>query len=629
MIAILGREEVAQIRGFPIYVIKTVVLIPISSQSEAETVIRKAQESVKKGQASLKVDSDTSDEEGVYSEAAATEGGQTSPASSESPTKEDAIGARLDASNRDFSKVAEDVISKKGQYGRFTERWFSKKGWSTEKRRAQGMSTDNTEKPRPNSVHEVLPTSHSGPEGLKSLDESAETDGPIRYSANALMPKLLRTTRMLLESRSFFFSYDLDITRRVGTQGITSPELPLNKSVDPLFFWNGHLISPVIEGGHHSFVLPLIQGFVGQRAFNVKEEAENPSKAISSAQQGAASLVENQDPLDHSSDEVKFLITLVSRRSTKRPGLRYLRRGVDENGDTANTVETEQILSKASWASSERVYSFTQVRGSIPLFFSQSPYSFKPVPVLQHSPDINQRAFRRHFGDLVRRYGDVQIVLLLDKKGREAEIGQRYEESATSLNVEGGIEGKKIGFEWFDFHAVCRGMKFENVTLLLDSLDAKLRELGDTVEIEGRIQRRQSGILRTNCMDCLDRTNVVQSACGQRALEQQLRAEGAIVDLFTDPNTQWFNMLWADNGDQISREYSSTAALKGDYTRTRQRNYRGAINDLGLTLSRYYNNIINGRDIVCYVHENILIKVRLLLPGRNRLPFRACHISDL
>lgn len=136
-------------------------------------------------------------------------------------------------------------------------------------------------------------------------------------------------------------------------------------------------------------------------------------------------------------------------------------------------------------------------------------------------------------------------------------------------------------------------MKFENVSLLMDSLGEKLDSFGETVEVEGLVRQRQSGVLRTNCMDCLDRTNVVQSACGQRALEKQLQEEGVIVDLRTDLTTQWFNTLWADNGDSISKQYSSTAALKGDYTRTRQRNYRGAINDLGLTLSRYFNNIIS------------------------------------
>lgn len=94
-------------------------------------------------------------------------------------------------------------------------------------------------------------------------------------------------------------------------------------------------------------------------------------------------------------------------------------------------------------------------------------------------------------------------------------------------------------------------------------------------------------------MDCLDRTNVAQSACASRLLEKQLKEEGIDINLERDPNTQWFNTLWADNGDAISKQYSSTAALKGDYTRTRKRNYRGALNDLGLTLSRYYNNIVN------------------------------------
>lgn len=47
----------------------------------------------------------------------------------------------------------------------------------------------------------------------------------------------------------------------------------------------------------------------------------------------------------------------------------------------------------------------------------------------------------------------------------------------------------------------------------------------------------------------------------------------------------------ADNGDAISRQYAGTAALKGDFTRTRKRNWTGALSDFSLTLNRYYNNI--------------------------------------
>ena len=342
-----------------------------------------------------------------------------------------------------------------------------------------------------------------------------------------------------------------------------------------------------------------MQGFVGQRGFTVNTESNEPARAIAAVQEDVSEIIELQDNAAKtgnfkvSAKTRDFLITLISRRSIMRPGLRYLRRGVDDEGHTANSVETEQILSSPSWNQSDRIHSFTQIRGSMPLYFSQSPYSFKPVPVLQHSPERNHAAFKRHFTNIVSRYGNTQIVLLVDKQGGEAKIGEQYEEHTKQLNEENGINGTKLDFEWFDFHKICRGMKFENVSLLMDTVGPKLDEFGDTIEVNGKIQTKQSGVLRTNCMDCLDRTNVVQSACGQRALEQQLQHEGIAINLQTDTSTQWFNTLWADNGDAISKQYSSTAALKGDYTRTRKRDYRGAINDFGLTLSRYFNNIVN------------------------------------
>lgn len=288
-----------------------------------------------------------------------------------------------------------------------------------------------------------------------------------------------------------------------------------------------------------------------------------------------------------------FLLTLISRRSVKRPGVRYLRRGVDDEGNTANTVETEQILSVPDWAPSHNVYSYLQVRGSIPLYFSQSPYAFKPVPVLHHSTEVNQLAFERHFREMSRRYGKIQAVSLIDKLAGELKLGEQYERYTECFNQAGGIDGTSLQLEWFDFHNECRGMRFENVTRLVERLKDTLDEYGYITVKDGTTLHTQTGIVRTNCMDCLDRTGVAQCAFGQWALERQLKNEGIHIDLGGDSSTQWFNTLWADNGDAISKQYSSTAALKGDYTRTRKRDYRGALNDLGLTLSRYYNNIVN------------------------------------
>ena len=194
-----------------------------------------------------------------------------------------------------------------------------------------------------------------------------------------------------------------------------------------------------------------MQGFVGQRAFTVDTQPDKPSEVVNVSKEDASSITRARIGDEPAQQHSNFLMTLISRRSIKRPGLRYLRRGVNDGGDTANSVETEQILSKASWKPSEKVYSFTQIRGSIPLFFSQSPYSFKPIPVLQHSAETNHNAFRRHFSSIMDRYGDAQIVLLVDKHGGEAEIGRKYEEHTQEFNAEDGIAGRKLGFEWFDF----------------------------------------------------------------------------------------------------------------------------------------------------------------------------------
>ena len=337
-----------------------------------------------------------------------------------------------------------------------------------------------------------------------------------------------------------------------------------------------------------------MQGFVSQRAFAVNE---HQSTILDSQSIGTENIELQQVATDGKGSQglqhKDFLVTLISRRSTGRPGLRYLRRGVDDNGNAANYVETEQILSDPVWAPQRKIYSFTQIRGSIPIIFSQSPYSFKPIPLISQSFDTNQAAFRKHFAAIVNQYGSTQVALLVDKHGTEANIGEEYEKHAKYLNDHNGVNGQKISFEWFDFHQACRGMKFENVSILMDTLEEPLTNFGYSVEENQKLSKSQQGILRTSCMDCLDRTNVVQSACGRWALQKQLAEEDMSLDLQGDASTRWFDIMWADNGDAISKQYASTAALKGDYTRTRKRDYRGALNDFGLTLGRYYNNIVN------------------------------------
>jgi hypothetical protein len=399
-------------------------------------------------------------------------------------------------------------------------------------------------------------------------------------------------------------------------------EFPLSSSVtdSEQFFWNEHIAAPFIDAGQHSFVLPVMQGFVGQRPFTIKVKDDNSKSAVidpsatpddiqlqswhekQKEEAGAEPDTKTDPPTQEPSNGKDFLLTLVSRRSTKRAGLRYLRRGTDDEGCAANSVETEQILSSPTWnTSQDKIFSYTQFRGSIPLFFSQSPYSLKPQVSTWGTFQTNARAFKRHMTDLSSRYGDIYCASLVDKHGTEAKIGELYEKHAKDLNENGGLDGqgKQLGFEWFDFHNVCRGMHFENVSRLMDTLEPFATATGWTIIANDQIQHKQSGVLRTNCMDCLDRTNVVQSMIGRFILSRMLVDLGLMRAGESAEEDKAFEFLfrnvWADNADVVSKSYSGTGALKTDFTRLGVRTKGGALQDLNNSITRYcLNNFSDG-----------------------------------
>lgn len=234
MIAITSREQVALIRQCPVYVITDIALIPLSSQRSASEALENARPTpTHRGPDGA--DSGTDDEAIAYEEQS------DSPRSSE------------DAPRLQGPSIGEDVIGRKGVYGRFAEKWFSKRGWAVDHRRAEGMSADEggdittmvtstpeevvdirkpEDRPAPNVGSESLsgvPT--LGGDGAVEVTEEVVTED----TAHNLTPKLLNTTRLLLGSRSFFFSYDWDITRTWSTRCHSAgTSLPLYKLVDPL-----------------------------------------------------------------------------------------------------------------------------------------------------------------------------------------------------------------------------------------------------------------------------------------------------------------------------------------------------------------------------------------------------------
>lgn len=144
--------------------------------------------------------------------------------------------------------VGKNVIEKKGVYGIFADKWFSKRGWTTSSKKAQGMSDkhDNTvelEDKNPINVAAEDTTaekssedsSKSWPENPKVQDKLAEEMSAVEQErlTTSLIPKLIQTTKLLLSSRIFFFSYDQDITNRNIGQASPSSDLPLHKRANP------------------------------------------------------------------------------------------------------------------------------------------------------------------------------------------------------------------------------------------------------------------------------------------------------------------------------------------------------------------------------------------------------------
>ncbi|KAK7073587.1 Phosphatidylinositide phosphatase SAC2, partial [Halocaridina rubra] len=399
--------------------------------------------------------------------------------------------------------------------------------------------------------------------------------------------------KMFNDSDSFYYSCEADLTSSLQRQSDSSYDssLPLWQRADDTFFWNKHIMTDLIsqEGSNfHTWIVPVIQGFVQIEAIPL----ESSSSSASSPDDSSVKMKQEQ-----------YTLTLISRRSRHRCGTRYKRRGVDEDGKVANYVETEQIISY----SHHRV-AFLQVRGSVPVYWSQPGYKYRPPPRLDRDATETASAFSKHFEEEISRHGHVFCISLVEQMGKEKVIADAY------LNNILTLDSPDLTFVTFDFHEYCRGMRYENVSVLIEGLeDIITKMLYCWVDKEGTICR-QNGIVRVNCIDCLDRTNVVQTAMAKFALESQFVKLGMIPPEHPLPPAcrSTLQVMWANNGDTISKQYAGTSALKGDFTRTGERRFAGMMKDGMNSANRYYRN--NFRDTYRQVAINIMLV--------------GCHLSD-
>uniref|UniRef100_A0A672H3G3 Inositol polyphosphate-5-phosphatase F n=1 Tax=Salarias fasciatus TaxID=181472 RepID=A0A672H3G3_SALFA len=372
--------------------------------------------------------------------------------------------------------------------------------------------------------------------------------------------------KIFMDSDSFYYSMTYDLTNSVQRQGDSEKSgLPLWKQVDDRFFWNKHMIQDLIDlqvPDVDFWVTPIIQGFVQVEELVVNyNETSDEERSSPETPPKEITCVDDIHP--------RFTVALISRRSRHRAGMRYKRRGVDTDGHVANYVETEQLIHVHS-----HTLSFVQTRGSVPVFWSQAGYRYNPRPRLEKEPLSS-------LGCCLS-----VIINLVDQGGREKLIGDAYLKQVLLYN------NPNLTYVSFDFHEHCRGMKFENVQILTDAISDIITDMKWAWVDQAGVICKQEGIFRVNCMDCLDRTNVVQAAIARVVMEQQLKKLGVMPPEQPLPLKCYriYQVMWANNGDTISRQYAGTAALKGDFTRTGERKLAGVMKDGVNSANRYYLN---------------------------------------
>ncbi|GJN39890.1 hypothetical protein PR202_gb29040 [Eleusine coracana subsp. coracana] len=427
-------------------------------------------------------------------------------------------------------------------------------------------------------------------------------------------------------TKDFFYSYTYPIMQSLQ-QNVTSSEMK-EMPYENLFVWNTFLTEPIRSRCRNTlWTVALVHGHFKQVKLSIFGREIN--------------------------------VVLISRRSRHFAGTRYLKRGVNDHGKVANDVETEQIVFEEEAGSCKgRMSAVVQMRGSIPLFWSQeasrlSPkpdifggvagealdligfyYSGKPKVQKRRTTQLSRTSTARDEGNNLStccyswlpRFSDVPLASKQGQQMSNAVAGDHNEVSEVVVRC-GNHDKASVLVNLGKIHSFPRGKNSThsnlNLTMffiLLDrdgSLDIRASSgdlsrlssnadaLSSTAFQDGRNDSNkqdplgdtpcyQTGVLRTNCIDCLDRTNVAQYAYGLAALGRQLHAMGLTDVPKIHPDSSIASALmemYQSMGDALAHQYGGSAAHNTVFTE-RQGKWKATTQSREFlkSIKRYYSN---------------------------------------
>lgn len=387
-------------------------------------------------------------------------------------------------------------------------------------------------------------------------------------------------------TRSFYFSYSYDITqtlqhnicreRKLHQDGL-SGSLPADYNT--MFVWNHHLLAPALGAlkNPYEWCLPIIHGYVDQSKMSVYGRL--------------------------------VYISVIARRSRFFAGARFLKRGANDLGYVANDVETEQIVCEQTTTSfhsagptlhaNPNYTSYVQHRGSIPLYWTQENTGVSPKPDIQlNLVDPFYSAAALHFDNLFERYGTPIYILNLvksrERTPRESKLLKEFTNAVTYLN-QFLPPDKKLIYKAWDMSRAAKSRDQDVIETLEEIAGDIIPKTGffkNGYDTEFGLQL-QNGVARTNCIDCLDRTNAAQFVIGKRALGYQLHALGVIDGTTVEYDTDAVNLftnMWHDHGDTIAIQYGGSHLVNTMATYRKINQWSSHSRDMVESFKRYYNN---------------------------------------
>ena len=358
-------------------------------------------------------------------------------------------------------------------------------------------------------------------------------------------PDFLSDVRKFLASGFFYFCPSsiatYDITRSIQRQTVsqTAYNSPVLDPMSRQFFWNRNFWLPFITNGISNtseWLVRVICGGIEMKTVYVDSNAVR--------------------------------VMIISRLSCERAGTRFTCRGSNDNGHVANFVETEQIIVKDE----NELSSFVQIRGSVPLQWDQAGHNLgKHFVRLSRGFEACAPAFERHFRRLFKHYNALTVVNLLHigPARRSSKLICEGDETALSYWFQEHHRSSKlmenVDHITFDFHAEWKQEKEKCLVKLWEKLAADMTKYGFFHYADGLVRMEQNGVIRTNCIDCLDRTNCVQSMLAIQMLDSQLAT--LKLNERSRSNRAHFvdtlKQMWVQNGDHCSRIYAGTSAMFG------------------------------------------------------------------